>query len=614
MADDKSDRYGLMTFTGPAGTRTYYDRDGVLQAAAQDEPREAYDPLTGAYLGLLIEQEATNYALNNQSFDGWSTNGMTLERADGAAGAATAARLTETADNTFHRLGYPWGATQSSGTWTLSAVVKGFGEPRNISLQCFNTKGVSTGGANFDLQTGVVNRKDGSTVDAGSVSFGESIRFFVTMTADSVSDKSNLQIELKKLSDTTTGFSSSPGETSTGMVVEAVQIEKSERPSSLIPTNGSPVTRQRDDARFTDSSVFNDFERGAFFLEFKQDFIGNDVSILSTPDKYRIVNIGGAGDVRTEVTSGGGNLFPKKPLGRIRYVLSWDSNKRSAYLEDKVSRASGSPGIGGGPLQLARGWSGTIKSLDFLPTQPTESEAQQFATLNARTVIGDCPSGGYYDYSDLSTLFVESDASGIPIADRTPARVGGPIGAILDVSGHENHMTASTDDRRGVLESDGVQYWIRSTEVTSYGFNLSGDYSITTLLAADFEQDTKVITLSANDNGGGSAWAGIYHADTSNSIIGASIGLSSPRYYFNGVFNPVAVRQDAIDGLTKPCTARVLYGIATDNLPSKAYLFGYEGYGLNGKSYGFAWASRLSEDDALIVEDDMRRNMPAIPA
>ena len=32
MADDKSDRYGLMTFTGPAG-RTYFDRDGVLQTA-----------------------------------------------------------------------------------------------------------------------------------------------------------------------------------------------------------------------------------------------------------------------------------------------------------------------------------------------------------------------------------------------------------------------------------------------------------------------------------------------------------------------------------------------------------------------------------------------------
>ena len=36
MADDKSDRYGLMTFTGPAG-RTYFDRDGVLQTAEKDE-------------------------------------------------------------------------------------------------------------------------------------------------------------------------------------------------------------------------------------------------------------------------------------------------------------------------------------------------------------------------------------------------------------------------------------------------------------------------------------------------------------------------------------------------------------------------------------------------
>ena len=46
-------------------TRTYFDKNGVMQTAAVGQPRFTYDPLTGEYDGLLIEGEETNIIPNS---------------------------------------------------------------------------------------------------------------------------------------------------------------------------------------------------------------------------------------------------------------------------------------------------------------------------------------------------------------------------------------------------------------------------------------------------------------------------------------------------------------------------------------------------------------------
>lgn len=53
-----------------ASIGTYFDANGVMQTADIDEPRYDYDPITGAFRGLLLENEATNlFTASDRMFD-----------------------------------------------------------------------------------------------------------------------------------------------------------------------------------------------------------------------------------------------------------------------------------------------------------------------------------------------------------------------------------------------------------------------------------------------------------------------------------------------------------------------------------------------------------------
>ena len=401
--------------------------------------------------------------------------------------------------------------------------------------------------------------------------------------------------------------------------VMGVQVESGTTASSYIPTNGSPVTRERDDARFTDPSVFNNFERGAFVIDFKL------LSVGSNPYPYILKRQSGNDELITANTvnnsvavnyRGGFNTPTVNLFSGVKASISWSQTTASLVANESEAVKTQFQGTWGAESLLIgsaqRPSSFFLKSLDFHPELLTESEAQQLATLNARTVIGDCPSGGYYDYSDLSTLFVESDESGIPIAERAPARVGDPIGAILDVSGHENHMTASTDDRRGVLESDGVRYWIRHVhDKTLYTVRSALFERTTTFIGGMHHANNQFILASTPSN---SSYLGVAVLNDSDKRLNSGVFKNS-QLYVDNERKTDPTRNDLFQSINgKDVIVRGLaFGtnITTDFSP---FSFNSSNGRLNGKSYGFAWASRLSEDNALIVEKDMRRNMPAIPA
>lgn len=69
---------GLLNFTR-ASVATYIDANGILQTASVNEPRFAYDPMTGLPLGLLIEGAATNLLKWSQDASNvaWGTRGVT---------------------------------------------------------------------------------------------------------------------------------------------------------------------------------------------------------------------------------------------------------------------------------------------------------------------------------------------------------------------------------------------------------------------------------------------------------------------------------------------------------------------------------------------------------
>lgn len=63
-----------------ASTATYTDAMGNIRTAGINEPRFTYDPVTGEALGLLVEKQATNVAINSNQFEGgWTAIGVTVD-------------------------------------------------------------------------------------------------------------------------------------------------------------------------------------------------------------------------------------------------------------------------------------------------------------------------------------------------------------------------------------------------------------------------------------------------------------------------------------------------------------------------------------------------------
>jgi len=86
--------------------------------------------------------------------------------------------------------------------------------------------------------------------------------------------------------------------------------------------------------------------------------------------------------------------------------------------------------------------------------------------------------GGWYDPSDLSTLFEEDGT--------TPASVDGPVGKILDKSGNGNHLLQTTVTKCPTLklagglyylEFDGVDDGLRSADIDFTGTNTMSVFS-----------------------------------------------------------------------------------------------------------------------------------------
>jgi hypothetical protein len=101
-----------ITYTDLAFTReseaSYYDEDGILQFADNDELRYTYDPDTLEYLGPLFEAEATNYLAKSNDFlnAAWLQLGVSLD---------VTANSTTSPDGTTN-------ATKFEGDQTLSGT------------------------------------------------------------------------------------------------------------------------------------------------------------------------------------------------------------------------------------------------------------------------------------------------------------------------------------------------------------------------------------------------------------------------------------------------------------------------------------------------------------
>ena len=57
-----------LTYTGNGGTSLIWDENATLVSTTDSQPRFDHDPVTGAALGLLIEEARTNACLQSEDF------------------------------------------------------------------------------------------------------------------------------------------------------------------------------------------------------------------------------------------------------------------------------------------------------------------------------------------------------------------------------------------------------------------------------------------------------------------------------------------------------------------------------------------------------------------
>lgn len=120
-----------ITFTR-ASSGTYVGRDGLIKTATHHEPRFDHDPVTLESLGLLIEEERTNYLGNSEMLANWGvgTAGDTFTASSGAQlsanpdGSSPAFHYSPSSTAGFHRFNRPITVPTLDTNYVVSLFVK----------------------------------------------------------------------------------------------------------------------------------------------------------------------------------------------------------------------------------------------------------------------------------------------------------------------------------------------------------------------------------------------------------------------------------------------------------------------------------------------------------
>jgi hypothetical protein len=233
-----------------ASVATYYDADGVLQTAAIDEPRYAYDPETGDFEGLLIEEQRTNLFTYSEQFDNsaWTKTNVTITANAEVApdGTTTADKIVENNATGIHHLWHTGRNVASGSTYTFSLFVKK--SERNVLIRLDNISASSTwNGVTptviFDFATESITVNNGS-INSGFIPYPNGwYRLYVTGVATATT---NTSPNILLVSGTSAGSANYEGDGTSGLFIWGAQLEEGAFPTSYIKTEASQVTRAAD--------------------------------------------------------------------------------------------------------------------------------------------------------------------------------------------------------------------------------------------------------------------------------------------------------------------------------------------------------------------------------
>jgi hypothetical protein len=380
-----------ITFTR-SSIGTYVASNGLIKTAAADEARFDHDPETGESLGLLIEENRTNLLQRSKEFNDvyWTKEQLTIttNAVNSPAGDLTADALIEstTTDAVHYIIRY---FSAFSGYITLSVYVKPKGS-RNFHI------GMWDGGAGGDA---IIDLSDGSVVSSTS---GTTIvqqlnngwyRVSYTRYRASATGSPYFQFEPydENFNRTYTGDGSS------GLYLWGAQLEAGSFPTSYIPTSGSQVTRQPDNASITGTNFSDWYNQNEGTLYVESDGYGSGgysrLVSLSNENNYanRIVLFRNAASpnqntnlsyhiTQNSVTTTNITFAPGGSNTKI--ALTYQSNDAKIALNSNIVGTDNDTTIptvkslGIGLEEAAGRFNGLYKKLTYYPQRLTDSQLQ----------------------------------------------------------------------------------------------------------------------------------------------------------------------------------------------------------------------------------------------
>lgn len=264
---------GQLTFTR-ASTATRVNASGLIEEVASGVPRLDY--LGGTCPKLLLEPQRTNLFPYSEYMNGLVfTQATATDNAETSPeGVTNAARLYDNTVDAQHRV-YENIAVTSGTTYTFSVFAK-----KGTLRYCYL---LSTANGTerwfFDLQEGTAITSGGTIEDYGNGWYRLSIQVVPSSTGNSIfsfsltnDDQDNTYI----------------GTGTDYHIIYGFQLEAGSYPTSLIPTNGTSVTRVADNAIINPSSLVG-ATQGSWFFEL--DNLSFGVTGVSAPTNWIGFNV-----------------------------------------------------------------------------------------------------------------------------------------------------------------------------------------------------------------------------------------------------------------------------------------------------------------------------------
>ena len=220
---------------------TFVDANGSIQTASGNEPRFDHDPVTGEFLGLLIEESRTNLFTYSEQFDIWQKSNISITANQGIApdGTLTADLVTTNTANTYNTLDQL--TTLSTNTnYCYSVFVKLVSGSGTSSRVVFgsSSSGVSPVFASWGLQLDTLTETSDGNIPTikGYISYPNGwYRLYMVINTSS---QTNAKVQIR--------FGTGGVDNVATFYLWGAQLEIGPYASSYIATNGSSVTRAAD--------------------------------------------------------------------------------------------------------------------------------------------------------------------------------------------------------------------------------------------------------------------------------------------------------------------------------------------------------------------------------